>query len=278
MNSTSFAWRCCDAGDFPPPESSLKKFTPNCNVCWLCGNHAENGWPLKAAFGPTFTDHAFVSRLDSNIVCQPCVALTKSEGWAQYVSAHPENGFAATFPEKPGKKPRSLNWLYMSHLFSEKNGHESPSWARWRELLCDPPDPPFMAIFSVMQKQQLIFRGKISHSRDYFHVQVDQEDAWIKPSEFSECVETYEHGMQIGLLRSVMTTGEYTSQHIKNCTSISEYLAVEDILKKHRQKNPVYMILCEKVALKQEKKEVEKCTITSTQMTQTVPQQRSLFT
>lgn len=115
--ASQFAWACCDAGLFPPPRPRKGLRYGTHAACWLCGGPTHDmGWPRKLGLADTFCDHNKAARLDSDTVCQACVATSSSNGWLQYCLAHPERGFWTHFPDKGNGKPRQFNWLYASHL------------------------------------------------------------------------------------------------------------------------------------------------------------------
>lgn len=47
-------------------------------------------------------------------------------------------------------------------------------------LVLNPPQPPFVAIFSTKQQQHMIWRTPVSYSRDYFFVRVDGDVVTIR--------------------------------------------------------------------------------------------------
>lgn len=250
QSNTQTIWEWLGNLPYPPPEVKRGERYAE-GTCWLCGGATgSNGWPLKSAFGSTFTDVAEVALITSKCCCQACVALSKSDAWAMYANSVPERGLRSHFPSAEGKKPRQLNWLYMSHLFTPSS-HMNPSWKEWRELLCSPPKPPFVAVFAVSQKQQIIFRSKINYSTGPYWLQVDQQSVWVDPSKISSLIDLFEEGMRLGLNRAAMASGKYTSQHLRG-VQISKFEALEKQLRQHRSASPEWMPICEKVAQKPE--------------------------
>lgn len=248
MSTTNTIWDWLGRIDYPPPD--VKKGERYAQgFCWLCGDSTgPEGWPIKKAFGPTFTDVAAVARLESKACCQACVALSKSDAWAMYVESVPERGFSSHFPRMEGKAARQLNWLYMSHLFTPTS-HISPSWKEWRDILCNPPPPPFVAVFAVSQKQQIIFKAKVNNSAGGYWLQVDQESVFVDPKKIGELACLFEDGMKIGLNRSAMASGAYTSQHLKG-VNIRKFEEIEYQLRYFREQFPEWMPICEKVSQK----------------------------
>lgn len=176
LTASQFAWACCTAGDYPPPIPRKGPHYGPDAVCCLCGGDTGGvGWHRKDGISSTSTDMPSMACYASQTVCQACVATMQSAGWAQYVAAHPERGLKAVFDQKEGKAQRQWNWLYSHHLFTWPNHHECPDRARWRDILANPPEPPFLAILTTSGKKQLIFKSRIAHSRDIFSLQFEDE-------------------------------------------------------------------------------------------------------
>lgn len=241
---TQFAWACCEAGDYPPPEPKKRGAAQygSDDACWLCGGPTHGvGWPRKLGLADTFCDHNSAARLDSGTVCQACVATSASEGWRQYVAAHPDRGLWDWFPAKEGKKPRSFNWLYTSHLF-RPGFHETPDRPRWREILTDPPEPPFLAIMALNGKKQIIFRGRVSQSREVFWVQADELRVLVRPSEFAECLVAFEALYLAGFSKDSIVSGQYHSGQMAK-VGLREWRRLERAIQPWRARHPGYLVL-----------------------------------
>lgn len=260
--ATQFAWRCANAGEYPPPEPKKKGASRygKDDACWLCGGPTDGvGWPKKLALAPTFCDHNSAMRLDSGTVCQSCVATSSTDGWIQYATKYPDRGLWTHFPDKGnGKSPRGFNWLYASHVFG--NGyHETPSRPRWREILANPPPPPFLAIMAINGKKQILFRGRVSQSRESFWVQADELRVLVSPAKFIECVNAFEALYNAGFSKDSIVSGEYHSGQIAK-TGLRRWKELEDNISRWRTYEPGLMILCHHCAQRTEegKEETEK--------------------
>ncbi|NGR09341.1 hypothetical protein G5B41_17515 [bacterium SGD-2] len=243
MTPTQFAWRSLRCGDYPPPEVRRgDRFGPD-DVCWLCGGETRGvGWPLKTGLAPTFTDFPRAKAPYSTTVCQECVAMSQSEGWGQYVRAHPERGFAETFPVKEGKKPRALNWLYASHLFTSDH-HETPDRARIRDLLIKPPDPPFLFIIAFSGQKQVIFKGQIASSRDRFPVQADDERIYVEREPFAQMMTDFEAMYAMGFSRdSIAQNRDWNQARIMHI-GLSTWKAANARMDTWRNTRPEWVML-----------------------------------
>lgn len=239
LTVTQFAWQCCNAGIYHPPNKQQSTDTH----CWLCGGDTHGiGWHKKYAIPDTFCEMNYVKRHDSNAVCQACVATIATAGWHQYVAAYPERGLWAYFPEKEGKTKRPFMWLYTSHVFST-DYHESPSRGRWRELLVNPPQPPFLMIMAIGGKKHIIFRGKISYSRDVFFVQADNESVCVIATEYAECLTDFELLYNLGFSKDSIVSGDYHTGQLAK-VGLTAWRPLENRLKHWRQYKPEYLRLC----------------------------------
>jgi len=251
QTASQFAWACADAGDYPPPEPK-KKGAPRYgsdNACWLCGAPTYGvGWPRKIALNTTFCDHNSAKRIDSDTVCQACVATSQSAGWLQYCQAHPDRGLWTHFPDKGNGDPRSFNWLYASHVFTPGH-HETPDRKRWREILADPPEPPFLMILAVSGKKQVLFRGRVSQSRESFWVQADATRILVRPERFTACLSAFEALYHAGFSKDSIVSGDYHSGQLAK-TGLATWKSLEDAIRPWRESEPGLMQLCHHCAQK----------------------------
>lgn len=244
---TQTIWKWLAVGDYPPPKTA-GDIDPQ-SGCWLCGDAVgEAPWRHHDAITPTFTDYAEAACLASNVVCQACVALSRSEGWAKYVSAYPSRGFSEYFPLKEGKKPRALNWLYMSHVITPSH-HETPSRARWREILLCPPAPPFVCVMAFSGKKQLLFKAKLNHNTQRFYIQTDDRGVWVEPAVFADCLHDFEALYQLGLSKSAIASGGYPQSALSKI-GVSVWRPLEAAFAPWRRSHPDYVMLAEFCAQK----------------------------
>lgn len=235
----------------PPEPKRGPRFGPDAE-CYLCGGDTGGaGWHLKDAIGVSFTDVTQAQMPESKTMCQSCVAISKAEGWAQYVAAHPERGLSATFPAKEGKEPRALNWLYQSHLFVSPDHHECPNRGRWRELLLCPPDPPFLAVVAVSGKKQLIFKSRIAYSRDRFPVQMEDDLVTVMPTEFAVALEDFERLYLMGFSKDSILSSDYHPKTLMD-VGISRWRAAHELTIEWRRNHPDLWRLCHFVSQRPE--------------------------
>lgn len=238
LSPTQFAWAVADAGDYPPPAPRRgPRYGPD-PQCWLCGGDTDGvGWHQSAAIAPTFCDHNEARCPLSRTVCQPCVATSRSDGWGQYVRAHPDRGFAEYFPAKPNTKPRAWNWLYSSHLFAAPHHHECPDRGRWRDILLEPPEPPFLAVIATSGQKHGIFRGQIARSRDLYPVQADARRLWVERGIFRYALVAFERLYQMGFPRDAVLSGDFPQAQIM-AAGLSLWREAENIARPWRAQQP----------------------------------------
>lgn len=252
MTPSQFAWACCDAGDFPPPIPKKGERYGADAVCCLCGGDTLGvGWPRKIGLAETFTDLSNMKRLASNTVCQACVATSKAEGWQQYVAARPERGLPAMFAAKEGKTPRAWNWLYSHHLFVWPGHHECPARPRWREILSDPPPTPFLAIYAVMGKKQIIFKGTIAQSQTAFYLQMDDDAVLVIPQELKTALADFDRLYHLGFSKDGILTGQYHNKTLLD-VGLSRWREAEAPAQHWRLQSPMLWHLCHALTLRPE--------------------------
>lgn len=244
MTITQWAWHdCLGMDDWLPPEPRNKKkqrFGVDAD-CWLCGGHVtpESGWPLKDALAPTFTDFNQAKAPWSQTVCGACVALSRSDAYGYYARSR---GMPEFFPEKEGKKPRALNWLYSSHIFGA-GLHLQPDRKAWRDILLNPPEPPFAMIMAVNGKKHVIFKGAVSSSRDQFTVQADETRIFVDLDNIKALMTEFESAYNQGFSKDSLLTGQYNQAAIMSA-GLSVWRGIEASMAKWRSSHPGLMQLC----------------------------------
>jgi len=246
MTPSQFAWSCCQAGDFPPPTPARG------DVCCLCGGDTGGaGWPRNQAIGATFTDVPNMGCPASDTVCPACAATSKTDGWQQYVAAHPARGLPAWFPAKDGKRPRGWNWLYSHHLFLWPDRHECPDRARWREILADPPPAPFLAILAVSGKKQLIFKSRVALNSQLFPLQFDDDPIMIAPDRFRIAIADFDRLYRLGFSKDSILSGEYHNKTLLD-VGLSRWREAEAPAVEWRRRDPQLWAVCHYVAQRPE--------------------------
>lgn len=133
---------------------------PQAGACALCGRAIDDGElvePIAAIANPlSFTKWGYLAKPESPWACGHC-AVTSG---ADYQSGAAK---AKSFASAEG-------------VFPLQRGTDLA------RLICNPPNPPFAAVFSTRQKQSMVFRAPLNWNRDYIVVRFDDELLSIRVS------------------------------------------------------------------------------------------------
>jgi hypothetical protein len=202
-------------------------------------------------------DWACLAFPESQTLCQACVATSKLEGWQQYVQAWPEKGLPLVFPPKTGqvhaedKIPKGWSWLFSHHFFAYPHHHECPDRNRWKQILCDPPEPPFLCIIAASGKKHLIFKAKISYSKTLIPVQLDDDPILLNVTQFKEALAEFEMLYHYGFSKDSILTGQYHNKTLLD-VGLARWKPAEDNAKVWRVKTPMLWRLCHYIAQRPE--------------------------
>ncbi|MDF1578613.1 MAG: hypothetical protein P1P81_09260 [Desulfobulbales bacterium] len=228
---THFAGRCLDIGEYSPPATRKGPRYASADRCWLCGGATDGvGWPLRTAIKTTFTNHNQAAAPSSDAVCQPCAYFATKESWELYL---------ATLPGTTLKTGHAMSWRCYSHLFTADH-HECPSHRRLRDILLNPPQPPFMLIFSFTGQKHLIFRGKVAQNRRLFPVQAEEETIMVDRIRMTTVIRFTEALLAGGFTRKEVLTGRYNQARIRR-SGLAIWRPLEQGLAVYRRRYPLYL-------------------------------------
>lgn len=192
-------------------------------LCWLCGGKIDGlGMPVSKAIKPTFTDHPYARGHGSTSLCSGCA-------------------FCLSYRE-----------LRNYSILATKDGINHPSRAEWRDLLLNPPEPPFVICLAVSGQKHLSFKGIVSQNKEFFDVLLEEQVVSIVPNLLSCCLQAIEH-MYIYFTKDEIQTGNYSQNRIKEM-GLDRWLEGEKQVSKWRKKRIFEIALF--VAQKQKKPEV----------------------
>jgi hypothetical protein len=109
-------------------------------TCWLCGCETGAGFSKKQIIKPTFTDHDIAKAPGSKVVCEHCAwALSRRE-------------------------------LRNYSILATSKGFFHPSRPQIREVLLNPPEPPFVLCVAKSGQKWLHIKSEQAVSREGFPV------------------------------------------------------------------------------------------------------------
>ena len=203
LTAPRFAWAQIGLGDYPPDKP---RNGDTGALCWLCGGPTHGvGWKRKAAIPVTFADGNLARHSSATAVCQPCAGFAGGDTWQAYVAAHPDRGI---------KVWAQASWRNYSHLF-RAGGHECPTRRRWRDILLEPPEPPFVAVLTEVGKKNLIWRAPIALDRDLFGVQFEEIAVTIRRRDYAACLAAFERLTALGFGKAQVLSGRYNATGLK---------------------------------------------------------------
>lgn len=231
MSVTQFIWKeALRMSEFSPPEPKSKKpkYGPD-DVCWLCaGDTDKKGWHIKDVIGSAFTDVNSAAFPTSQTICYSCAALMKKEAWEMACNKH---GHSPYFPAKDGKEPFMSNWMFSSHVIS-KDGWIIPTRAQMRDILIDPPRPPFVITIADKGKIHVLFKSQVSQSVDDFFINYDDQTIHINRVKFTKILNDVEDAYEF-FSKESMLTGNYNQAAIL-AAGIEKWREIDNGLKIHR--------------------------------------------
>jgi len=207
--------------------------------CWLCGGRTGGrGLPVKKAILPTFTDRDKARGSRSQSICQGCAFCLSHLSLRNY------------------------------SILATEQGLRHPTRPEIRELLLEPPEPPFVFCIAVSGQKWLHFRAQVAYSRDGYPVQMEETSVCIERPVLRQWLESVELLYTV-FSKDEIRTGHYSQNRIKEF-GLLRFQAVEAMVAPSRgtrlfdlavfvaQKREI-----EAPALMPEEKE-EPCTTTST--------------
>jgi len=201
------------------------------NKCWLCGGVTKNGLPLRKGISKTFCLPEQAKSPNSGIVCLPCHAMSSKKYFDAYAAARPEMGL------KPGY---ATSWRNYSHV-AFKGHHSCPSRAKWVEWLLDPPKPPFIFVMAVSSQKHLIYKSKISVSRELFFVQMEDSSVTVEREPFKKCFAAIQGLLNLGFFKKHILENKYPYKFIMSCKE--EWKNANDELNFFRKFQPLWLDL-----------------------------------
>lgn len=167
-----------------PPLESVPDST-----CWLCGGEIDNGrgMPTKKAIKPTFTDHPYARGHGSSSVCAGCAFCLSTRELRNY-----------------------------SILATAAGELQHPSRAKWREILTNPPEPPFVMCLAVSGQKHLSFKAPVNLDRNHFTILLEEREIFVIPERIEQAIGVIE-ALYSYFTKDEIATGRYNQHRIREC-------------------------------------------------------------
>lgn len=170
--------------------------------CWLCGGETNGrGLPKKKVIKPTFMDIPLAAQASDSVCAGCCFCISRREMRNYSILATIEHMIHPTRPEI-------------------------------RELLLNPPDPPFVLCIAVSGQKWVHIRSEIAYTRDNFPVQLEETRVNVNVATFKEVLEVVEE-LYTEFSKVEIESGEYNPIRI-NKFGLARFEELEEKARKWR--------------------------------------------
>lgn len=171
--------------------------------CWLCGGPTGGkGQTTKKAIKDTFTDIDKARAPASKSVCPGCA-------------------FCLSFRE-----------LRNYSILATEQELRHPTRAESRDILLNPPKPPFVICIAVSGQKHLTFKAEVAYSRNFYPVQMEDTRIIVDVTRLSELLDLVERLYTV-FSKDEIKTSRYSQGRIKEF-GISRFQELEERLAPHR--------------------------------------------
>lgn len=233
LTGPQFIARTLAIANYQPPVPKKGDQFGTDERCYLCGGATDGvGWPIHAAIKPTSVMFNLAADPHSATVCQSCVATQAKGTFDDYAARRPELGL------KTGKP---MSWRCYSHACTETS-HECPDRPRWRKLLVNPPEPPFVFVISTSLQKHLLFRSAVSRSRDRYFVLLEDVLVIVHRQRLESLFGLFEQLYNLGFSKDSILSGDYHHGQLQK-VGISAWRPLEELIAEYRRHLPQLMQL-----------------------------------
>jgi CRISPR type IV-associated protein Csf1 len=171
--------------------------------CWLCGGSTGGlGLPVKKAIKDTFTDRDKARQPASNSICPGCA-------------------FCLSFMS-----------LRNYSILATENKLRHSARAEMRDILLEPPEPPFVLCIAVSGQKWLHFRAQVAYSCDGFPVQYEETPIFVDRPVLAMLLELIEQLYAV-FTKSEILSGQCGQNRIRQF-GLAEFQRIENKLAPHR--------------------------------------------
>lgn len=210
-----------------------KDFLEHEGMCYLCGEQMTHGLPIKKAFSNVYTDWNIGKHRTGTHVCEACcfALLTTKQRYG----------------------------IRMYSFVANESGLQVTNRKELRDVLIEPPNPPFVACLAVSQQKHLITKAEVNYSRDVFTVMYEEMPVIIDRQEFTKLLTLVQHYLY-GFSKTEIGSGNFNQKRVLDF-GIDEWQAFEKRVKVYRG-NPLMDVVMF-VAQKNESEEELHCFMVS---------------
>lgn len=154
-------------------------------TCWLCGGQTNMlGISIKKGIKGTFTDQDLARNMQSKSLCQGCAFCLGSRSLRNY------------------------------SLLVTKDKASHPSRSELRDILLNPPEPPFLLAIAVSGQKHLSFKAHIAYDCDLFPILLEEMMIFVNPQELAAILEPIET-LYTEFSKAEIESGNYNQARIK---------------------------------------------------------------
>ena len=154
-------------------------------ACWLCGGETGGrGLPVKKAILDTFTDRDMARHPASQSVCSGCA-------------------FCLSFMS-----------LRNYSILATRNELRHPSRAKIRDILLNPPEPPFVLCIATSGQKWLHFKGEVSYSQNNYPIQLEETRVYVDTGQLERILVLVEDLYTVFSKKEILS-GEYSQNRIR---------------------------------------------------------------
>jgi len=149
------------------------------NHCYYCGALCDDKHLANDYVKDTFTNRDIIKYPGSSFVCAGCVeSMGRGSDEMKMI-----DGTIKKRENDRGMQPRMYSWIIT------ENGKHAATKAHiklLREIILNPPQPPFVILLADSGQKQLLFHAPVSMSQDIFPVMLEEEIIMVVPTELHE--------------------------------------------------------------------------------------------
>ena len=138
----------------------------------MCGNDCTDTHLVKDHIGKTFTNIDIIKAPHSDYICDGC-KITKGMGVPFFNMI---DGTIKKARTKRSGAPSLFSWVLTE---KEQIAATKGNIMELRKTILSPPTPPFSIIIADSGKKHIIFRCPVSHSRNNYLLQFEEEQVCI---------------------------------------------------------------------------------------------------